>query len=121
VFRGLHFGHPFRGGAPDGGCPSNRRKSIEPVQLIAPVEVPSLIYGPWPDMRLPGRVRLLHTRVLAHRRSSLSSQRRATTLPVIRLLRGVTRAPPLATNRNLLLGQPDARGTADDERVSQAR
>ena len=23
---GLHFGHPFRGRAPDGGCPSKRRK-----------------------------------------------------------------------------------------------
>jgi len=27
-FHGLHFGHPFRGCAPDGGCPSNRWKPI---------------------------------------------------------------------------------------------
>jgi|ERR1022692_4256241 hypothetical protein len=31
---GLHFGHPFRGCAPDGGCPSNRwkpsRRSSQP-------------------------------------------------------------------------------------------
>src|SRR5664280_648628 len=25
-FHSLHFEHPFRGCAPDGGCPSNRRK-----------------------------------------------------------------------------------------------
>jgi transposase len=34
---GLHFGHPFRGRAPDGGCPSKRRKPKITVIITAPV------------------------------------------------------------------------------------
>jgi hypothetical protein len=35
-FHGLHFGHPFRGCAPDVGCPSNRRKPTRRVKLRGP-------------------------------------------------------------------------------------